>query len=656
MSSFLVPLTDALVPQSFGTELPDSAPGTPSAFGAGTPFYELFPQLLAELTATPVALPSAVVPDVALNPTQTEFPAGEAGGRLCRPTVLLEQIDPEQPEDDPASLPAWPVQTTAGFLNAPAPLWTVPSFSAFGEISIVGLAETPEEPSPREEENATSSEVAGKSGMTVVPPPALLVPAKDLSAAGWAPVSPTIVDVDIPVRLPEVQVGPLPQPLPPLGQQGSRKENDTESGALETEAFSAPAPPPAPASTQTPIPTLVIAPEGLPARPTEPSLPAARGPQEVSLQPGETRSLEFGKDEPALLRPKADFPASSDERDRPATREAFRLLLRNHTSNASAEQRSPIKQELSAQSSPSTETTPSAFKIPAPLRERTESSEARQTYPEPVRPQIPKALTHAADVKNDTGEKPPDTSPDNLRAAQTQTSGTRHEPPSSLAPDTERKQGDRKSPGRDEDGAVGNAAKPESAVKPVVLPAREFSGVHEERHVALQPDSGAEPPPAASAVDDAAPVVPPSRTVQQLRVTLPPSAEGRNVEVLLNQRPGGVEVSVRSPDPQIRETLRSGLSDLIGAFDRKGVAAETLPITVSGHSTQAGQTHGLTEAGTVKGLSVHAETADSEMREDPQQNQQRQAQWEPDGDNRRRREQPAEAWQKYMEEYAWRSL
>ncbi len=136
--------------------------------------------------------------------------------------------------------------------------------------------------------------------------------------------------------------------------------------------------------------------------------------------------------------------------------------------------------------------------------------------------------------------------------------------------------------------------------------------------------------------------------VRQLRVSLQSSEAGGGVQLLVQQRPGGVEVSVHSPNPSVRETLRSGLSELIGSLDRKGVLTETLP-SVSALSG------GLAERVDSTGPSMITEVPEGEGREDHRGRQERSPQWESGGDNRRRQNPDADAWKKYLEEYAWRN-
>jgi hypothetical protein len=120
------------------------------------------------------------------------------------------------------------------------------------------------------------------------------------------------------------------------------------------------------------------------------------------------------------------------------------------------------------------------------------------------------------------------------------------------------------------------------------------------------------------------------------------------VQLLVQQKPGGVEVSVHSPNQSVRETLRSGLSELIGSLDRKGVITEILPSI----SALAG---GLAERLDSTSPTTTTEVPEREGREDSHGRQGRQPHWESGGDNRRRQNPDADAWRKYLEEYTWRN-
>lgn len=172
----------------------------------------------------------------------------------------------------------------------------------------------------------------------------------------------------------------------------------------------------------------------------------------------------------------------------------------------------------------------------------------------------------------------------------------------------------------------------------------------------VRPDAGTESvaegtrPPA---LEEPAPVVPATRTIRQLRVPIEAATTGRPVELLLQQRPDGVEVSVHSPDSQLRDSLRSGLANLVSTLDRQGVVTELLapqpvqPAEVSREWTVRVPS-GDDSGATVSEMSEPENFSDS-------QRQQKQPQWESNGDQRRKRDQQPDAWQKYLEEYTWRN-
>src|SRR5205807_1928170 len=74
---------------------------------------------------------------------------------------------------------------------------------------------------------------------------------------------------------------------------------------------------------------------------------------------------------------------------------------------------------------------------------------------------------------------------------------------------------------------------------------------------------GAEVPPAA------APRSEPSRDI-----TLRLSEDNKSVEVRLVERSGELRVAVRSPDAQVAESVRAGLSDLVERLDQRGFETE----------------------------------------------------------------------------------
>jgi hypothetical protein len=212
--------------------------------------------------------------------------------------------------------------------------------------------------------------------------------------------------------------------------------------------------------------------------------------------------------------------------------------------------------------------------------------------------------------------------------------------------------------GHDEDLASGSRSLTEVGERPTTALMREGSSEAVGLRNAPKPSEANDPASTSmSTIEEPVSPTPVPRSVRELRVTLPQGGEGRGVDILLQQRAGGVEVSVRSADPQVRETLRSELSDLIGRLDRKGVTAEALPTLHTGHVTRVEQSAVLADVGVEHTISEKAvvEHTREETRDDSQQHQAKQFDWQSQSENRRRREQSAESWQKYMEENAWRS-
>lgn len=125
------------------------------------------------------------------------------------------------------------------------------------------------------------------------------------------------------------------------------------------------------------------------------------------------------------------------------------------------------------------------------------------------------------------------------------------------------------------------------------------------------------------------------------------------MELLLQQRPDGVEVSVHSHDNQMRDSLRTGLSDLVNNLEKQGIASDMLhPLrsNMAEHSSEPS----VPKARTEELASPVAEASESEAREDTHR-QPRELLWESGSDQRRRRDQRPDVWQKYMEEYTWRN-
>jgi len=209
----------------------------------------------------------------------------------------------------------------------------------------------------------------------------------------------------------------------------------------------------------------------------------------------------------------------------------------------------------------------------------------------------------------------------------------------------------------EEEPGQSNAGKDDRVSSPVQ--SRESGHVWTSSRVPTQPDlqpesndSVAEATP-VEPIEEPAPAVPASRTVRQLRLSVETTPAGSPVELRLHQRPDGVEVSVHSQDSQVRDSLRTGLSDLVNNLEKQGVSSEML------HPLRSNLPENSSEpsahrARTDEFASPVAEASESEARDDTHRRQ-REPLWESGGDQRRRRDQQPDAWQKYLEEYTWRN-
>lgn len=209
----------------------------------------------------------------------------------------------------------------------------------------------------------------------------------------------------------------------------------------------------------------------------------------------------------------------------------------------------------------------------------------------------------------------------------------------------------------EEEPHQGNSAKDERLPAPPQT--KEFGPVWTSSHTPSETHprsertgSAAEAAPVAP-IEEPAPVVPAARTVRQLRLSVETTPTGSSVELLLQQRPDGVEVSVHSQDNQVRDSLRTGLSDLVNNLEKQGIASDIVH-PLRSNLTEHSSDLSVHKARAEELASPVAEASESEAREDTHR-QPREPLWEAGSDQRRRRDQRPDAWQKYLEEYTWRN-
>ena len=138
----------------------------------------------------------------------------------------------------------------------------------------------------------------------------------------------------------------------------------------------------------------------------------------------------------------------------------------------------------------------------------------------------------------------------------------------------------------------------------------------------------------------------PARESKQ--ITLPLDSAGmRDIEVRLVDQGGRVQVSVHSPDREIRSTLRANLEELIGSLETRGIRTETAT-TEPSHSA-------LSDAASTResrpmGASdlPPATSRDFDASRQQQQQQQRNP-WLLQTESRKPAPQNADAWQQVLE-------
>jgi hypothetical protein len=133
------------------------------------------------------------------------------------------------------------------------------------------------------------------------------------------------------------------------------------------------------------------------------------------------------------------------------------------------------------------------------------------------------------------------------------------------------------------------------------------------------------------------------------QITLPLDSAGmRDIEVRLVDRGGNIQVSVHSPDREVRSTLRANLQDLIGSLETHGIRAES--IARAGEPSQAA----LSDAANAResspmGPSELPAASGREFDASRQQQQQQRHPWLVPTDSKKPGPQDADAWQEALE-------
>ncbi|MCC6340640.1 MAG: flagellar hook-length control protein FliK [Bryobacterales bacterium] len=142
-------------------------------------------------------------------------------------------------------------------------------------------------------------------------------------------------------------------------------------------------------------------------------------------------------------------------------------------------------------------------------------------------------------------------------------------------------------------------------------------------------------------------VAAPVRETKQ--ITLPLDSVGmRDIEVRLFDQGGHVQVSVHSPDREIRGALRANLEELIGSLETHGIRAE---MAGGREPSPSSPSH----AGSAREMSLkddsgllQATTRDFDASRQQQQQQQR-TPWLPQTESRKPAPRSADAWQQALE-------
>ncbi|MCZ2148359.1 MAG: flagellar hook-length control protein FliK [Bryobacterales bacterium] len=133
------------------------------------------------------------------------------------------------------------------------------------------------------------------------------------------------------------------------------------------------------------------------------------------------------------------------------------------------------------------------------------------------------------------------------------------------------------------------------------------------------------------------------------QITLPLDSAGmRDIEVRLVDQGGRVQVSVHSPDREVRSTLRANLEELIGSLETRGIRAE---MAVRGG--EASQSSLSDAAGTREsrpmGPSDLSPAAPRDFDASRQQQHQQRTPWLLQTESKRPAPRNADAWQQVLE-------
>lgn len=646
--SFLFPLGDLALPAAATAAVPELM--SDSSHHGATAFLgqDLFPELLALLTDMDTAS-SAPTPEPAAS--ATPLLQSMAGIPLQRTRFIhTNVISREKPEAAPGCEEP---EVVASFPHAacaqPLAVQTKYTASAFPSHSLVEAGMELESDTESGDGSHTGNQAA-----IPLPSPTVDVPVKPKEPLlieadfAWPPLSQTdgraleensnVHPVEAHALVEEIASG---NAMPPMPSASGIRETATRESASESEPSERREPP-------LPVSSFVLFSPELPRQVVVPyqTFPPveieSRRPSGTPIVRGDLGPLRREQE------PQGGFtPVESAE---PVAREAFRLLLRQTTfyrPGPDAVVLPPVETGSTHQPQPD-----------GAVAEQTEGDAPVVAVPDPRPPE--KSLTRrglepplagtASKPASEVAGRPRLTSQpmaphfDGQTAPKGETvPPSRVEAKSSTYGEEEPRQGDSAKDDRVSAPAQNKESGPawtSSLFSAETKPRSERTG------------SAAEATPVAP-IEEPAPAVPVSRTVRQLRLSVETTTAGGSVELLLQQRPDGVEVSVHSQDNHLRDSLRTGLSDLVTNLEKQGIASDML------HPLRSSLPEHPSEPSVHKVRSEElaspvAEASESEAREDAHR-QQREPLWEQGSDQRRRRDQRPDAWQKYLEEYTWRN-
>lgn len=145
---------------------------------------------------------------------------------------------------------------------------------------------------------------------------------------------------------------------------------------------------------------------------------------------------------------------------------------------------------------------------------------------------------------------------------------------------------------------------------------------------------------------------PPSTEVRRIRLQLDHPAGPGELEVRLTERAGKVHVAVHAPDADVRNTLRGHLEELVGAFERHGMSAETWhPGLESASSSSDRQPASDSERRETWAREFGGSSRQQQQQQ--QQQQQERPKWLEEMESAARHPQPAANWKNAMEKVRW---